>query len=131
MRSAFRGPAHQLAVRMRINNFTHGHHYYGPSNQLLAANHACTSNCTCACAEGLHFKCLSVFFCVWFACVSGFALASLFPSAEERACTRSYILCRAVYHAASVLHCTSNMFSNYKCCHDSNQWVVGMYITFA
>ena len=33
-----------------------------------------------------------VFFCVWFACVSGFALASLFPSAEERACTTSYIL---------------------------------------
>ena len=55
-RSAFRGPAHQLAVRMRINNFTHGHNYYGPSNQLLAANHACTSNCTCACAEGLHFS---------------------------------------------------------------------------
>ena len=25
MRSAFRGPAHQLAVRMRINNCTHGH----------------------------------------------------------------------------------------------------------
>ena len=24
MRSAFRGPAHQLAVRMRINNCTHG-----------------------------------------------------------------------------------------------------------
>ena len=34
MRSAFRGPAHQLAVRMRINNCTHGHNYsYGPSNQ--------------------------------------------------------------------------------------------------
>ena len=34
MRSAFRGPAHQLAVRMRINNFTHGHNNnYGPSNQ--------------------------------------------------------------------------------------------------
>ena len=33
-RSAFRGPAHQLAVRMRINNCTHGHNYYcGPSNQ--------------------------------------------------------------------------------------------------
>ena len=43
MRSAFRGPAHQLAVRMRINNCTHGH--YGPSNQ------PCTSNCTSA--EGL------------------------------------------------------------------------------
>ena len=25
MRSALRGPAHQLAVRMRINNCTHGH----------------------------------------------------------------------------------------------------------
>ena len=46
MRSAFRGPAHQLAVRMRINNCTHGH--YGPSNQ------PCTSNCTSA--EGLHFS---------------------------------------------------------------------------
>ena len=34
MRSAFRGPAHQLAVRMRINNCTHGHnYYYSPSNQ--------------------------------------------------------------------------------------------------
>ena len=34
MRSVFRGPAHQLAVRMRINNCTHGHNYsYGPSNQ--------------------------------------------------------------------------------------------------
>ena len=34
MRSAFRGPAYQLAVRMRINNCTHGHnYYYGPSNQ--------------------------------------------------------------------------------------------------
>ena len=44
--SAFRGPAHQLAVRMRINNCTHGH--YGPSNQ------PCTSNCTSA--EGLHFS---------------------------------------------------------------------------
>ena len=46
MRSVFRGPAHQLAVRMRINNCTHGH--YGPSNQ------PCTSNCTSA--EGLHFS---------------------------------------------------------------------------
>ena len=46
MRSAFRGPAHQLAVRMRINNCTHGH--YCPSNQ------PCTSNCTSA--EGLHFS---------------------------------------------------------------------------
>ena len=46
MRSAFRGPAHQLAVCMRINNCTHGH--YGPSNQ------PCTSNCTSA--EGLHFS---------------------------------------------------------------------------
>ena len=27
MRSVFRGPAHQLAVRMRINNCTHGHNY--------------------------------------------------------------------------------------------------------
>ena len=51
MRSAFRGPAHQLAVRMRINNCTHGH--YGPSNQ------PCTSNCTSA--EGLHF---SAFHCI-------------------------------------------------------------------
>ena len=25
MRSGLRGPAHQLAVRMRINNCTHGH----------------------------------------------------------------------------------------------------------
>ena len=34
MRSAFRGPAHQLAVRMRINNCNHGHnYYYSPSNQ--------------------------------------------------------------------------------------------------
>ena len=34
MRSAFRGPAHQLAVRMHINNCTHGHNNNnGPSNQ--------------------------------------------------------------------------------------------------
>ena len=34
MRSALRGPAHQLAVRMRINNCTHGHNNNsGPSNQ--------------------------------------------------------------------------------------------------
>ena len=51
MRSAFRDPAHQLAVRMRINNCTHGH--YGPSNQ------PCTSNCTSA--EGLHFSAFHLF----------------------------------------------------------------------
>ena len=35
VRGAFRGPAHQLAVRMRINNCTHGHNNnYGPSNQF-------------------------------------------------------------------------------------------------
>ena len=49
-----RGPAHQLAVRMRINNFTHGHNYsYGPSNQ------PCTSHAPCIhqqYAEGLHFS---------------------------------------------------------------------------
>ena len=33
MRSALRGPAHQLAVRMRINNCTHGHNNYCPINQ--------------------------------------------------------------------------------------------------
>ena len=35
MRSALRGPAHQLAVpvRMRINNCTHGHNNYCPFNQ--------------------------------------------------------------------------------------------------
>ena len=35
MRCALRGPAHQLGVRMRINNCTHGYNNsYGPSNQL-------------------------------------------------------------------------------------------------
>ena len=54
MRSAFRGPAHQLAVRMRINNCIHGHNInnYGPSN--LTSHAPCASNC--ACAEGLHFS---------------------------------------------------------------------------
>ena len=49
MRSAFRGPAHQLAVRMRINNM--------PIIIIMAqaTSHApCASNCTCA--EGLHFS---------------------------------------------------------------------------
>ena len=41
MRSAFRGPAHQLAVRMRINNCTHGHNNYCPINQ--PAHHAPTT----------------------------------------------------------------------------------------
>ena len=41
MRSALRGPAHQLAVRMRINNCTHGHNNYCPINQPYAyAMHA-------------------------------------------------------------------------------------------
>ena len=36
MWSAFRGPAHQLAVRMRINNFTHGHdNNYGPARTSM------------------------------------------------------------------------------------------------
>ena len=36
MRSAFRGPAHKLAVRMRINNCTHGHNNnYGPSKPAM------------------------------------------------------------------------------------------------
>ena len=50
MRSALGGPAHQLAVRMRINNFTHGRHYnYCPiSHAPFASN--------CASAEGLHFS---------------------------------------------------------------------------
>ena len=44
MRSVFRGPAHQLAVRIRINNCTHGrpaghNYYYGPSNQLAMHAH--------------------------------------------------------------------------------------------
>ena len=33
MRSAFRGSAHQLAVRMRINNY--GHNNYGPSRPAM------------------------------------------------------------------------------------------------
>ena len=41
MRSAFRGPAHQLAVRMRINNCTHGH--YGPSNQPCTSHAPATA----------------------------------------------------------------------------------------
>ena len=44
MRSVLPGPAHQLAVRMCINNCTHGHNSHAP----------CASNC--ACAEGLHFS---------------------------------------------------------------------------
>ena len=44
MRSAFRGPAHQLAVRMRINNCTHGHYYsYGPSNQPCTSHAPATA----------------------------------------------------------------------------------------
>ena len=42
MRSAFRGPAHQLAVRMRINNCTH-------AIMAQATSHA-------PAAEGLHFS---------------------------------------------------------------------------
>ena len=47
MRSALRGPAHQLAVpvRMRIN--IHGHN-------KPAMHRPCASNC--ACAGGLHFS---------------------------------------------------------------------------
>ena len=53
MRSALRGPAHQLAVRMRFNNFTHGHNKLFPNCQ--STSHApCARNC--ACAEGLHFN---------------------------------------------------------------------------
>ena len=49
MRSAFRGPAHQLAVRMRINNMAI------IIIMAQATSHApCASNCTCA--EGLHFS---------------------------------------------------------------------------
>ena len=72
MRSAFRGPAHQLAVRMRINNMA----------IIIIVAHAtshalCASNCTCA--EGLHFSAfhyytdqctcqLSELLVVWFSC---------------------------------------------------------------
>ena len=35
MRSAFRGPAHQLAVRMRINNCTHGHNNNWPKQPAM------------------------------------------------------------------------------------------------
>ena len=43
MRSAFRGPAHQLAVRMRINNMAI------IIIMAQATSHApCASNCTCA-----------------------------------------------------------------------------------
>ena len=52
MRSALRGPAHQLAVRIRINNCTHGR----PAIIIIAqsTSQPCTSNCVCA--EGLHFS---------------------------------------------------------------------------
>ena len=53
MRSAFRGPAHQLAVRMRINN-----NIIAPMAIIImaqATSHApCHSNC--ACAEDLHIS---------------------------------------------------------------------------
>ena len=56
MRSVFLGPAHQLAVRMRINNCTHGHNYFmaQATSHAPAMHHAYTSNCTYA--EGLHFS---------------------------------------------------------------------------
>ena len=56
MRSAFRGPAHQLAVRMRINNCTR---YPVPMAIIIimaqATSHAPRAS-NCACAEGLHFS---------------------------------------------------------------------------
>ena len=73
MRSAFRGPAHQLAVRVRINNCTHGH--YGPSNQ------PCTSNCTSA--EGLHF---SAFHYYGSALISGNVFMQVFTLRDQFTC---------------------------------------------
>ena len=50
MRSALRGPAHQLAVRMRINNCI------WPAKIIIAqsTSQPCASNCVYA--EGLHFS---------------------------------------------------------------------------
>ena len=57
MRSALRGPAHQLAVRMRINNCTHGHNNYNycPIANQPAMHHMRRAS-NCVCAEGLHFS---------------------------------------------------------------------------
>ena len=47
MRSAFRGPAHHLAVRMGINNCTHGHNNnYGPSHHHAPATARAPRVCT-------------------------------------------------------------------------------------
>ena len=64
MRSVFRGPAHQLAMRMRINNC-----YYGPSNQ------PCTSHAPCI-HQQLHVRqglCLSLLLFIFIVCIVYFS----------------------------------------------------------
>ena len=55
MRSAFRGSAHQLAVRMRINNCTHAIIII----MAQATSHAPYAS-NCACAEGLYFSAFQI-----------------------------------------------------------------------
>ena len=96
MRSALRGPAHQLAVRMHV-----------PMAIIIIAQstgHApCASNC--ACAEGLHFSAFQYqsYFCIYIAALYSLAsIADIPQHYAQQVCLRTFF--HSIIHNGSVVY---------------------------